>query len=99
MEHDLAIILAAGILLTLLRLLPEFQILVSPNRVRCSGALLSRHTSAIEYFFVSVLKFRGRVKITGRQTSSGDLKLHFHGKISDEDRKRFSDFLPALLAL
>jgi hypothetical protein len=99
MEHDLAIMLAAAILLALLRLLPEFRILVTPNGVKCSGALLQGRATAIEYFFVSVLKFRGQLKITGRQTSTGDVKLRFRGKISEKDRQRFCEFLPALLQL
>ena len=96
MEHDLAIILLATLLLAVLRLLPEFRILVSPTFVRCAGAPLRGYETAVEYFFRTVLAYRGTLTVTGRQTHHGRLKLRFRGKISDHDRRRVYEFLTAL---
>ncbi len=97
MEQDLAIILIATVLLSLLRLLPEFRIWVTPSVVKCSGAPLRGHETSVEYFFHEVLKYRGCLTISGRHTQSGRLQLRFRGKISDDDRRMVSEFLPALL--
>ncbi len=97
MEQDLAIIFTATILLAWLRLLPEFRIWVTPSVVRCSGAPLRGHEASVEYFFHFVLDYRGQLTITGRNTQTGRLKLRFRGKISDDHRRKVSEFLPALL--
>lgn len=99
MEYDLAILFAITILLALLRLLPEFRIWVTPISVECSGALLQGHESAITYLFHTVLKSQGPLKVTGRQTGHGRLKLRFYGEISTGDRQQVRDFLSALLRL
>jgi hypothetical protein len=96
MEQDLAIIFAATIILALLRLLPEFRIWATPVVIRCSGEPLKGHERSVEYYFRTVLDYRGTLTITGRHTNSGRLKLRFRGKISDNDRQLVSAFLTAI---
>ncbi len=96
MEQDLAIIITAAVILALLRLLPEFRIWVTPVMVRCSGAPLRGHERSVEYYFRSVLNYRGNLTVSGRHTQSGRLKLRFRGKVSDDDRKVVLAFLTAI---
>lgn len=96
MEHDLAIIFAATIVLALLRLLPEFRIWVTPVAIRCAGEPLHGHETAVEYYFRSVLNYHGQLTISGRHTHRGRLKLRFRGQISELDRELVSAFLTAI---